>query len=722
MVKSKTENIIPWFKNVVPHNDIKEGHLDESIFAANLADVAMNKAKEIYQNPNTFFQKTFFTSGIKVIAKRVIAGLNGKQDAENRVMSLQTGFGGGKTHTLISLYHLAKLGDEAETSNYTKELIEYTGKPNFKSANIAIFTNTTNDPTHGRKVNGLHLKTLWGELAYQLGGKKVYEIIKANDEKQISPKGLFKQILEQTKPALILIDEVADYCVAASGIKVGSTSLSDQTISFMQELSEAISSVDNCVLVATLPASVAEVANSQKSAEILTSLSNRLGRVGADTKPVADEEIFEVIQRRLFEDLGEKKVIENVLSEFMTMHEQLWTELPSQANKSEYKEKLRKSYPFHPELIDIFRIRWASNHDFQRTRGVLRLLASITADLWNRQQSLTGSNLLIHTSDVNFQNLDALSGQLKKLYGNGYDAVIQADVSGTSSNAFKIDQEKKSFGQYNLTQGLSATILLGSFGSTGANKGMSIKELKLCLLKPHLFNHNDINGVLDSLESHAHYLHYSSIGTDTRRYWYHTKPNINILINQAKNDIIESDIHAEILKRINAKKDNVTVFNVLVDPSNQIPEQLKPTMIILHPRNICDPGNLKANVKTLIESIATKKGGNERIYRNTILFLCCTEVGASGLLGNLKDYLSCVKIREEYQSQLEADQKDDLRKKVEEYSKQVNTAIVTAYSLIIKYSAKNGFQTIPVRQFKDSIDIQINTNIFQLLKNEEWVL
>ena len=161
-----------------------------------------------------FFQKTFFTAGIKNIAKRVVQGLNGGQDSDNRVISLQTGFGGGKTHTLISLYHLAKWGKKANKSDEIKDLLSATGKLEFASANIAVFTNTTNDTAKGRKTGGLHIRTLWGELAYQLGGKNAYELIRVNDENLIAPKGLFKAVLERTKPALILIDELADYCVS----------------------------------------------------------------------------------------------------------------------------------------------------------------------------------------------------------------------------------------------------------------------------------------------------------------------------------------------------------------------------------------------------------------------------------------------------------------------------------------------------------------------------
>ncbi|MBC7426824.1 MAG: ATP-binding protein, partial [Bacteroidia bacterium] len=486
-----------WFKNVVPHKDIQDGHLDESIFAANLAEVAAGKGREIYKSPEMFFQKTFFTAGLKNIAKRVVLGLNGGQDANNRVISLQTGFGGGKTHTLISLYHLAKWGKKAINSEHTKELLATTGNPNFDVANIAVFTNTTNDAAQGRKIDGITIRTLWGELAYQLGGITAYELIRVNDEKLIAPKGLFKSVLEQCKPALILIDELADYCVSASAVKVEGSTLSDQTISFMQELTEAVSGTDNCVLIATLPASIQEIAASPMSAQILSVLENRITRVGANMKPVEDDEIFEVVRRRLFENLGDADEIEKVISSYSIMYQSLFSEIPPYAIKAEYKERLKKSYPFHPELIDMFRLRWASNPFFQRTRGVLRILAAIVSDLWQRQNSLTGSQFLIHTSDIVMANIEALTSQIIILNGSSWDSVINADVSGTSSNAFRIDNDVKELGKYSITQGIAATILLGTFGSKGQNKGVGIDELKLCMLKPESFNHNDINGAIN---------------------------------------------------------------------------------------------------------------------------------------------------------------------------------------------------------------------------------
>jgi hypothetical protein len=713
-----------WYSIVTPHFDIRQGRLDESVFAANLAEVALGSGRELYKDPIIFFSKTYITAGLKSIAKTVIGGLNGNQDAENRVISLQTGFGGGKTHTLISLYHLCKWGKKAANAAVVSPLLQYTGMPNFDTANIAVFTNTTNDAAQGRQTaDGIHIQTIWGELAYQLGGVAAYNLVRKNDEQLIAPAGTFKRVLEHCQPALILIDELADYCVKASARKAGNSSLADQTISFMQELTEAVAGTENCVLIVTLPASPQEVGNTPEAQAILSSLQKRVSRVGADTQPVAEDEVYEVIRRRLFEDIGDADAIAATASQYIDLYQQHYTELPNYVTRSEYKQKIIKSYPFHPELIDVFRIRWASHHDFQRTRGVLRLLAAIVSDLWKQQQSIPGGNLLIHTGQVNLAKIDALSGQLKKLYGNGYDAVISADVAGSSSNAYKIDSNKDEYGQWHLTQSITSVILLNSFGSDGANKGVSVADIKLQLLMPNSFNHNSINGALTELEAHAYYLYYAQTGGTSKRYWFHTKPNINILINQAKSDIKPADIESEILRRLKDGIGNkVSNFKVLIDPPTELSEQKSLTLMVLSPRYTTNFKQLSTIAKETTEKIATKRGNSERIYRNTILFLLCSEIGVNQLQINVRDYLACQKIRSDYASQLEREQNDEVKKRIDEANKASDKALIAAYSMVAKYSVKNGIELLVVNQEKDNLEQHISDTLFKTLKQEEWLL
>jgi hypothetical protein len=713
----------PWFKMVRPHDDIRRGRLDESIFAAKLEDVRNNTGPDVYLDPYIFFQKTFFTSGLRNIARRVISGLNGGTDADNRVLSLQTGFGGGKSHALITLFHVATLG-KGVTSVLPDGALDVL--PSFDKAQIAVFTNETLDAAQGRHTDeGLHIRTIWGELAYQLGGLDAYEIIRQNDQDRTAPGGLFRKVLARTKPALILIDELADYCLKASSQQVVASTLSDQTVSFVQELTQAVVDSDQTVLVVTLPASRTEMGDSDKAANVLYALQQRVARVGKDTEPVDKEEIFEVIRRRLFDDLGDESAMKATVNAYADLYRDLGTAVPMQATRTEYKQRLFKSYPFHPELVDLFRLRWASNHNFQRTRGVLRLLAAIVSDLYQRQGSLTGTNLLIHPSDVSFENVEAVRSKLKELFGNGFDAVMDADVSGHSSNAFKNDQDNADYRTQRLTQGLTATILMGTFGADGANKGLSVEELKLAFLKPDGFNHNTINTALDSLEASAHYLYYT---TNPRRYWFNTKPNINILINQAKHQIDDTDAQADIIRRLKAKVSTVSGFNVLVapDPDN-VPEQTTLTLVVLGPQYALSPGvvatgNVGGSVRSTIERLATKRGSQDRTYRNTILFLASSEALISKLRGLASEYLACNRIKEEYGSQLEAPQLRELKEKIDEVSKRTEGALAEAYSIVLKHTAKEGIKALLVDVTKDSLDTQINTSLTQRLKDESWLL
>ena len=295
-----------WFRNCLPHYDIRNGVLDESVFAANLNEVALGTGPEVYNNPTSFFAKTYITAGLRDIANRVVRALNG-EETENRVISLQTGFGGGKTHTLISIYHIVKSSARLLQSESCKHILQKGVTPNFEGAKVAVFTNNTTDVSQGRQTTeGFTIYTLWGELAYQLGGVEAYEKIKLNDIERTAPtSAIFKPIIEKAGTSLILIDELADYCVKATSKKVGVGNLFSQTNSFMQTLTEVVSVVPKCVLIATLPASATEVADSQIGQTVLDSLHTRIVRIGSSVKPVDDDEIFEVVRRRLFEQIND---------------------------------------------------------------------------------------------------------------------------------------------------------------------------------------------------------------------------------------------------------------------------------------------------------------------------------------------------------------------------------------------------------------------------------
>ena len=715
-------NIPSWFNCVTPQFDILNNKLDESVFAANLGDVMMGTGNEIYLDPKQFFKKTYVTNGLRNIATRVVQALNGGV-TENRVISLQTGFGGGKTHALISLYHIVKNGAELNDVLLEANVLAKGLMPTFSNAKIAVFTNNTNDVAQGRTVaEGFVIHTLWGEIAYQLGGVEAYKSIEKNDVDGIAPsKELITPILKASVPSLILIDELADYCVKAAGKEIGKGSLFTQTNSFIQTLTEAVSSVPQCVLLATLPASATEVASSAIGQEVLDALQKRIVRIGASEKPVADEEIYEVIRRRLFDNL-DYEIIDKVAEKYKSMYHNRRTDLPSDCDGMEYANRIKKSYPFHPELIEMFHVRWGSDSRFQRTRGVLRILASIVQDLYKRRNSLVGTHLLIHTSDVCLDNLPTLTGTITNLEGANWETVMHADILGSTSNAFLIDNEDGSgnLGTYSLTQGIAATLLMSSIGSSN-RKGLTIKEIKQCLIKPDSFNHNDVNAALNKLEGVAHYL-YSTASVGEKVYWFQTKPNVNILVNKAKSNITDNEVMTEIETRLRNANASSPKLKVLVNPSSEIPEQKSLTLVVLSPRYAIPTGSGYGQAEQYIKSIALKKGNSDRIYRNTIFYLATSEAGLAVVKTKLQESLGCKKILDEYKGQLDKDQLTDVMKRSSEYDIEASKALIGAYSVVIRYSACNGFTRYDLTSFANDLTVQIRSNMMEELVKENWIL
>lgn len=712
-----------WFNTILPQYDIRNGQLDESIFAANIEEVATGTAPVVYQDIVSFFDRTYVTDGMRELIRRVVQALNGKE-SQNRVISLQTGFGGGKTHALISLYHAVKDSRTFRDLGAAQTILEPEDMPQFENARVAVFTQNTVSVVDGHQVeDDIITHTLWGELAWQLGGREGYERVRNADVQMIAPTAQdIKPIIEGATPALILIDELADYCNKASGKIVGSGTLFTQTNSFIQTLTEVVSSIPKTVLICTLPASAREVASSEIGQEILSSLETRVIRVGSSVKPVDDEEIYEVVRRRLFDRIADDTVINQVAKKYKDMYHNRRDALPAEADRMAYVERIKKAYPFHPELIDLFRIRWGSDSRFQRTRGVLRLLASIVKDLWQRRASLVGTQALIQTSDVQLENLPTLQSQITSLMGAQWDSVMHADVFGTISNAYKLDEQNagNNIGKFHLASAVTTTVLMASIGSS-SQKGLSLKQLKLCMLKPDAFQHIDIDSTLNQLENIVHYMYRSSIGGE-QSYWFQSKPNINILINQAKGDIKEGEIYAEVMRMVKQSVSNVAKVKVLVDPSGDVPEQKQLTFVVMHPKHtVAAGGSISNSAQYAIKEIAQKRGSSQRVYRNTMLFLVCSEAGKAALSMKLREYLACNKIISEYSSQLDADQRKDVVDRKKLSGDAAKEQLIHAYNTVVKCE-RDDLKTIEIGSFATELAVQISVNTLQELHDNGWVL
>ena len=719
----------PWYAVATPHKDIREGRLNEAVFAANIWAVVQEDAPDVYLDPEEFYRKTYMTSGLKTVLKRVAAGLQLEGESGDRIISLQTAFGGGKTHILVALWHLAKHADVLKRSPYGTELREVLGErfPE-EPCNVAVFTNQTCDATQGRITpEGVHTRTLWGELAVQLGGKELYEKVRANDEARRVPQGLFIEVLRAASPCLILLDELADYCVGAAAVPVGETTLADQTISFVQQLTEAVQQVPGAMVVATLPASRYEVTQSEKGQEIFTTLERRFQRLGADIKPVADDEIYDVVRARLFESITPPELPDypqQVAKAYQEMYASHVGEVPTAATKRDYRERIARAYPFHPLLIDALYTRWGSHRDFQRTRGVLRLLASVVGDLWGRRNGNTQTQHLIQPSHLRW-SIDALQAQLTRLWGIAYQSVAAADVIGDRSNAGVFDLERG--GDYlreGIARGLAAAILLGSFGGQGERAGFSTKELKLAGSR-YGVNWGYLDGAIMELENRCFYLHSALAGSLGKRYWFGTKPTLNKLVVQYRHQIANEDFAEEILEDLqevkNRSADEAT-WRVLVNPGVDLPEQKSLALLILPPSLAWDDnGGDNTAVRERVLEISRRCGRGDRLYRNTLVFLAGTSRGLSRLRKAYRERAALEAVRADYWEQLDDEQKRDLKERLEKAAAATEEALGTAYTVALRVSGSSVEACVlpdARRTFSQHLAYLWHT----LVEDEEWIL
>ncbi|GFP20287.1 hypothetical protein HKBW3S03_01789, partial [Candidatus Hakubella thermalkaliphila] len=346
-----------------------------------------------------------------------------------------------------------------------------------------------------------------------------YEIIKEHDKKRIAPgKEKLRQILEASGPTLILMDEILEYIVKANRAEKVEKITQGQTLAFLQEISEVVASSENCGLVITLPASILERYD-EEAERSLQQLQKISGRVEAVYTPVEGVEIYEVIRKRLFEDLGDEKTRRQVAESYFKLYQSVGTDVPSEVKEIEYRERIERAYPFHPELIDVLYERWGSYPTFQRTRGVLRLVAEVVADLYGGEVV----SPLIQYSIVNLEN-QTIRREFIKHIGNEYDSVISADIAGKNAKAPRIDKEMGSeYERYGTAKGIATSVFLYSF-SAGASRETTLPRIRVALLREGI-PATIVGDAVAKLEEELWYFH-----SERKQYAFRNQPNLNRLL------------------------------------------------------------------------------------------------------------------------------------------------------------------------------------------------
>jgi len=641
-----------WYDVVEPHQDIKDGNFDESIFAADLGNVCLGNAPIDYNDPSLFFKKTFFTEGITNLLSMVCNKLkNGKGSS---VIEIKTPFGGGKTHALISIYHYIKNGDKVK-NQLPKGL-------NLIKAEVAVVVGTHLNPLEGNERNGLTIRTLWGEIAYQLGGKKGYKEFEKTDTDRISPgKEKLRAFLEKQEPFILLFDEVLEYVARARGVEYKDTTLATQTLAFFQELTETVSSLKKGMLIVTLPSSYLED-YTEKKEESLAKLEKIFMRVETIETPVKGEEIYSIIQRRLFSNVKNPEMKNNIISNYFELYQENKDELPAKARDGDYKRKMELAYPFHPEVIDILYEKWGTYSSFQRTRGVLRLLANVIEDLYNKEKPID----IILPSDI---GLDASSvrQEFLKHIGSEYESIIGSDISGHEAKALSLDKENKTW--KHLSERIATSIFFYSFSGDKSEKGATLEYIKFTVM------HQDtipsmITEVLQRLDKSLWYLNQKA-----DMYRFSKIPNINRMIMDKK-EFYNITYKEEMKKILQKEVGNAFASFLWPKESEDIPDNKEIKLVILQP-------NEKEDTP---QKWLEKKGNTFRTYKNTLIFTMADTGGFGAFREEIKTYLALQEIQEEIKSKDEfglGDKAKEITQRMKQIKDDISYNVRRMYNILI---------------------------------------
>jgi hypothetical protein len=623
-----------WWEVTTPHKDIREGRMNEAVFAADLGDVVYGKAPLEYKDASIFFQRTYLTQGLKNLLENVLSRLTGGKG--DPVIQLQTPFGGGKTHALLTLYHAVKNRGRLDIISRL---------PNPKDAKVVVFVGTQADPING--------KTPWGEVANQLG---VYNKVKEHDQRRRSPgKEILSEILAEG-PVLILMDELVEYAVKAKDFL-------DQIAAFSQELTEVVRSKNNCCLVCTLPSSAPYGEEGERA---LSELQKIYGRVEAVYTPVEGIEIYEVVRKRLFDDLGGESSRRKVAQSYFDLYQKLYPDVPREARLIEYRERIEHAYPFHPELIDVLYERWGSYPSFQRTRGVLRLLAEVVRDLYNRKVV----SPLIQSSLVDLGN-QTIRREFIKHIGNEYEAVITADIAGINAKAPRIDKEMGSeYEKYGIASGIATSVFLYSF-SGSEKRETSLPRVRVAILREGI-PHTIVADAIDKLEEQLWYFH-----SERNQYAFRNQPNLNRVIVEREETVSGQKTREELKENIQKNAGRALGVYLWPEGASDIPDDKNLKLAVLSP----DFMHGSEEEKKLVSELFEKAGTGFRVYKNALFVISMENMQYLNLLKSLKRFLALREIQNDKRllQALSRESQEELRKKLRDAENEIPFKILTAY-------------------------------------------
>lgn len=615
------KDIPPWLEVVALHPDVLAENFSEDIFALDLGPLADGNPNvpAVYRDPEHFFRASYLTVGLRSLLHDALSRLGGEPGS--RVLKLVTPFGGGKSHTLAALLHAARSRGALDA------IPEGCALPRVSAVRTAVFDGQFFDAASGKELPGTpaRARTMWGWIAWSLGGADGFERLRVHDESRVAPGGDEILALLGDAPNLLLLDEVLNYLISAGGVQVLQTTLRDETLTFLQRLTVAVGNTPNTALVFSLQSSQRE---SLQYVSLLQTVDHLAARKDQRREPVDGHEVLSVIQRRLLAQIpkeADATPAATAYQETVTQMRRAHARSASEQAQAEedglaLRDRIRAAYPFHPALIDLMRERWAAIPDFQRTRGALRFLASClrAAHREGRSRAVLGpGDIPLHDAEVRLAFFKEVGQQ------SDFQAVLEHDLVGANARARRIDERRAKEIPAESTRRpatrLAAAILMYSFGGlrrdSGENAellppGISEADLLGVCVGPDL-DSTTAQACLKELKEQCLYLHFDGV-----RYCFKKDPNVTLLVEQEADAVArsEGDVRQRIRELLEVRLAGHRTAIVWPQKSIEVPDHDPSFLIAYLPLGFV--ANPKAQQQADAKEILERHGDKPRGFRN----------------------------------------------------------------------------------------------------------
>lgn len=655
-----------WHEQCILRDDVRQGTLELAEFAADLYAVRTGDAPNVYRMPNLFFDRTYPTHNLKTLARDVLRRLAG--EGGNPVITLQVAYGGGKTHSLITLLHLAEHGIELQTHPTVQEFMGFSGLNALPRARVAILPFDKFDVKNGLSVinpdgEQRQVKTPWGALAYQLAGDKGLAKIADHEADYIAPaEPILVDLLQapQTEDlsSLILLDEALTYtrgAVDENPNRLGTFR------DFFQALTQAIRKVKRSAIVASLITSEI-IADDPTSVSVLNMLEGVFRRLEHNVEPVSRDDVSELLRRRLFESVPPERIRRVVVDSLIAARQKL--PLREADKHQEAYDELLRSYPFHPDLIEIFYQKWTQLNNFQGTRGMFRTFALLLREAAGKDPAtFVGPGALL-TTDT------GLSDVLQELVracdeGNKWTPILRGELERARN--IQKDLPRLKFRE------VEAAVLSTFLHSQPIGQKSELADLYLMLAHADIDPMSIEKGLSDWREV-------SWFLKENESSWaLGTTPNLTNMHVRAMARINEDQITENLEKRIRDAKLGRNTNSVNVHTLPHSPADISDTpelhFVVAGPEGAAVPGE---NVSDALAAFFN------RTYRNTVIVLAPENARLIGLRQRIRKILAWQNIESgDDMNLLSEPQKALLLQRKQDDESGMLASVISAYSVLI---------------------------------------